>query len=305
MSSEKPKATARVLETQPLSPQEEEVSYRLHRARTVSLSHLRPLCCPLTSAPLLCPALLSVPQILAAMRSQFAGRLEHVSENTLIRYIRGYKDDPHPKEKALEMLGRMLTWRETEHVDELVKTTLPKGDVFKRIWPSGVYGHGKQGHPILVTRVGQVDGSKLTKEFSMDEVTKFHIQEMESLDRHKDEASKLHGRRIYKHVAILDLKGLGMSHLGSKFTDPLKKFIHIDQDYYPETLHVMIIVNGGLLVKTAWKLASGFLDPLTKERIKFGNQHLQEYIDHDQLSTIYGGALQTPGLEGKGETHGE
>ena len=168
------------------------------------------------------------------MKQQFAGRLTNVSELTLIRYIRGYKDDPRPKEKAIEMLNKMLTWRETEHIDQLVATQLPRGDVFKQIWPSGVYGHGKEGHPILINRIGAVDASKLSKEFSMDEALKFHIQEMESLDRYKDAASKQYNRRIYKHIAILDLKGLGMSHLGSKFTDPMKKFVSVDQDFYPE-----------------------------------------------------------------------
>ena len=229
------------------------------------------------------------------MKAQFSGRLEHVGENTLIRYIRGYKDDAHPRDKAMDMLGKMLTWRETERVDALVKETLPKGDVFKKIWPSGLHGHGKDGHPILINRVGQVDGSKLTKEFSMDDVTKFHIQEMESLDKYKDEASKTTGRRIYKHIAILDLKGLGMSHLGSKFTEPMKKFIQIDQDNYPETLHVMIVVNAGMLMKAAWKIAGSFIDPLTKERIKFGNAHLAEYIDAANMPAIYGGACKCAG----------
>ena len=234
------------------------------------------------------------PQILQAMKTQFAARLANVSDLTLIRYIRGYKDDPHPREKALDMLNKMLTWRETEHIDKLVATQLPKGDVFKSIWPSGVYGHGKEGHPILINRIGAVDASRLSKEFSMDDALKFHIQEMESLDRYKDAASKQYNRRIYKHIAILDLKGLGMSHLGSKFTDPMKKFVAVDQDFYPETLHVMIVVNAGFIVKAAWKIASGMLDPLTKERIKFGNQHLKEYIDESNIPKIYGGQMDTP-----------
>ena len=228
------------------------------------------------------------------MKEKNAGRLTNISDLTLIRYIRGYKDDAQPKEKSLAMLDKMLTWRETEHIDALVATQLPKADAFKRIWPSGVYGHGKEGHPILINRVGAVDASKLSKEFSMDEALKFHIQEMESLDRYKDAASKQHSRRIYKHIAIVDLKGLGMSHLGSKFTEPMKKFVSVDQDFYPETLHVMIVVNAGLIVKAAWKIAGAMLDPLTKERIKFGNSHLAEYIDASNIPKIYGGQLDTP-----------
>ena len=234
-------------------------------------------------------------EILELMKSTYDTRLNAISENTLLRYIRGYKDDSKPREKAVEMLGKMLTWRETAHVDEIVAEKLAKADVFKQIWPSGVHGVGKDGHPILVNRVGAVDGSKLTKEFTMDEVTKFHIQEMSSLDSYKEIESKNRGRRIYKHIAILDLKGLGMGHLKDRFMDPMKKFIQIDQDFYPETLYVMIIVNAGMIVKAAWKIASVFIDPITKENIKFGAEHLTQYIDAANLPKIYGGACGCAG----------
>lgn len=223
------------------------------------------------------------------MRAKFGDRLKNISENTLIRYIRGYKDDPHPKEKSLEMLEKMIQWREDQKIDEVLKESLPKPEVFKHIWPSGIHGQGKDGHPILVNRVGAVDGSKLTKEFTMEEVTKYHIQEMENLNTVKEEASKAQGKRVYKHIAILDLKGLGLSHISGKFQTPMKQFIAIDQDFYPETLYVMIVVNAGLVVKTAWKIASQFIDPITKERIKFGNEHLVEYIDAANIPAIYKG----------------
>ena len=251
MSKAKPTKTPRVPENDPLSPAEQ--------------------------------------QILDLMKSTYGTRLNSISENTLIRYIRGYKDDAAPSDKALEMLGKMLTWRETNHIEQVSKEKLPKSEIFKSIWPSGLHGVGKDGHPILINRVGQVDGAKLTKEFTMDEVTKFHIQEMESLDAHKESESKSRGRRVYKHIVILDLKGLGMGHLKERFTTPMKQFISIDQDNYPETLHVMIVVNAGMLMKAAWKIAGAFIDPITKENIKFGSEHLPTYIDAANLPKIYGG----------------
>lgn len=234
-------------------------------------------------------------QTLELMKTTYADRLANVPENTLIRYIRGYKDDVAPREKAMDMLGKMLTWRETMKVDEIAKSTLPKADVMKQIWPSGLHGCGKEGHPILVNRVGQVDGNKLTAEFTMEDVTKFHIHEMEALDAHKESESKQRGKRVYKHIAILDLKGLGMGHLKERFTEPMKKFISIDQDNYPETLFVMIVVNAGMIMKAAWKIVSVFIDPITKENIKFGNEHLATYIDAANIPKIYGGACACAG----------
>jgi len=233
--------------------------------------------------------------ILSAMKDQYGVRLNNIPENTCVRYIRGYKDDPLPREKAIAMLGKMLTWREETKVDEIIKETLPKGAQFKSIWPSGLHGVGREGNPILVNRVGQVDSNRLYKEFNMDEVLKFHIQEMEALDSLKESQCKARNVRLYQHIAILDLKGLGLSHLKERFTDPLKKFINIDQDFYPESLYVMIIVNAGLIMKAAWKIASVFIDPLTKEKIKFGAEHLATYIDPANLPKIYGGACGCAG----------
>ena len=63
----------------------------------------------------------------------------------------------------------------------------------------------------------------------------------------------------------------------------------------------MIIVNAGMIVKAAWKIAGSMLDPLTKERIKFGNQHLAEYIDASNIPKIYGGQMDTPFTVAPGE----
>ena len=125
----------------------------------------------------------------------------------------------------------MQTWREEQKVDEIVATVLPRGDEFKKIWPSGTHGFGKAGNLIYVDRVGQVEPSKLTGKngFTMDEVQRFHIQMMEGVNRQKELQYAATGSVKYKNLVILDLDGLGMGHMGSKFTGPMKSFIKIDQ----------------------------------------------------------------------------
>ena len=44
-----------------------------------------------------------------------------------------------------------------------------------------------------------------------------YARDMEYLRFHKQKLSVKHGRRIYKHVALLDMKGLGWSHIGGEF----------------------------------------------------------------------------------------
>jgi hypothetical protein len=183
------------------------------------------------------------------------------------------------------------TWREEEKVDEIVATRLPREDEFKKIWPSGTHGFGKEGNLIYVDRVGSVEPSKLmgSHGFSMDDVKKFHVQMMEGVNRLKEQQYAATGATKYKNIVILDLDGMGMSHMGSKFTAPMKSFIKIDQEYYPESLYQMVVTNAGWVVKTVWAMVSPFIDPITKERIKFGEKHLPEIIDAEQIPKFLGG----------------
>jgi len=216
---------------------------------------------------------------------------------TLLRFLRGYKDDPKPVEKSIEMLGKMLTWREEQKVDEIVATPLERADEFNAIWPTGCHGFGKNGNLIYVDRVGSVDPSKLMGKggFTIEDVKKFHIQMMERVNRMKEEQYARTGIVRYKNIVILDLGGMGMGHLGSKFTSPMKSFIQIDQEYYPESLYQMVICNAGWILKTLWAVISPFIDPLTKERIKFGTKHLEEIIDVEQIPRYLGGKCKCAG----------
>jgi CRAL/TRIO domain len=164
-------------------------------------------------------------------------------------------------------------------------------DLFDKTWPTGVHGIGKSGHLIYIDRVGSVTPSGLFENFTMDHVKEFHIKTMEKVNKIKAKLGQVTGRKFYKHIVILDLSGFGMRHMGSQFTDPLKGFIDIDQHHYPESLYKMIIVNAPWAFKMMWAIASVFIHPLTKQRIKMGNKYLKDYIDQDQLPKFLGGPV--------------
>ena len=154
-----------------------------------------------------------------------------------------------------------------------------------------MHGFGKSGNLIYVDRVGQVDPSKLMGKtgFAMEDVQKFHIQSMEAVNKLKEQQYERTGNVKYKNLVILDLDGMGMSHLGSKFTAPMKSFIKIDQEYYPESLYQMVVTNAGWVVKSLWVIISPFIDPITSQRIKFGQSHLGEFVDAEQIPKFLGG----------------
>ncbi len=95
----------------------------------------------------------------------------------------------------------------------------------------------------------------------------------------------------------MDLKKVS---LFSLFTGKVKKFsqvsIKITQDYYPEIMGQLMIINGGFLFKGIWKIVSGWLDPVTRNKINIisgsGKKELLKIIDSQNLPKELGGEFE-------------
>lgn len=216
----------------------------------------------------------------------------------IVRFIRGYATEADPTKAAIDRLRECLTWRAENKVSEMPEKKLEseeKIQMFRRAWPCGLHGVGKCGRPVYVERVGHLNMEVLDANFTLEKATEFHIQTMENLDRYKDELSRKYGRLLYKHIAILDLDGVGMSMLGGKYRGTLQHMIHIDQHYFPESLHRMVIVNAPFMFKMMWAIVRPFLHPLTQARIVMGNDHLKELIDEEQIPNFLAGKCKCAG----------
>ncbi|XP_071729390.1 sec14 cytosolic factor-like [Rutidosis leptorrhynchoides] len=97
-----------------------------------------------------------------------------------------------------------------------------------------------------------------------------------------------------KFVSIADVQGWGYSN--SDIRGYLAA-LSILQDYYPERLGKMFVVNVPYLFMAAWKMIYPFIDEKTKKKIIFVEKKhmtstLQNDIDESQLPEIYGGKLK-------------
>jgi hypothetical protein len=234
-------------------------------------------------------------KVLEFLNTQLKGRIDKTTALTVLRFVRGFNTDPDPLNKTLAMLDAFLKWREEKKIDELVASTHPQEEKFRAMWQCGMHGVGKQGHPILVDRPGQVDPTQVLEAFNVNDILNFHIQVMERLCSFKERISVERGQRCYKHIVILDLKGMGTKHIGKKFTEPMKTVIGVDQNFYPETLFLMFIVNASWLFKTLWAVISPWIDPLTKERIIWDESKMLTHIDADQIPQFLGGKCKCAG----------
>nr|XP_043635364.1 sec14 cytosolic factor-like [Erigeron canadensis] len=97
-----------------------------------------------------------------------------------------------------------------------------------------------------------------------------------------------------KFVAIADIKGWGYTN--SDYRGYLAA-LSILQDYYPERLGKMFVVNVPYVFMAAWKMIYPFIDEKTKKKIVFvDSKHLTSTllkdIDESQLPDIYGGKMK-------------
>ena len=86
----------------------------------------------------------------------------------------------------------------------------------------------------------------------------------------------------------------GLNYIPDRETmDLFKIAAKITQDYYPEILGRMYVINANFLFRTGWAICKGFLDEKTRAKINIiGDQYvdtLLEVIEKDNLPKIFGG----------------
>lgn len=89
------------------------------------------------------------------------------------------------------------------------------------------------------------------------------------------------------------MTGFGMSKFGGKVKALVNKASKISQDYYPEMLGKLYIINAPYVFSAAWTIIKGWIDEKTRAKITvMSNGHtkvLLEHVDKDQLMEYLGG----------------
>ncbi|XP_075519597.1 phosphatidylinositol/phosphatidylcholine transfer protein SFH9 isoform X2 [Primulina tabacum] len=198
------------------------------------------------------------------------------------------------------MWEEMLNWRKEFGVDSIIQDFVyDEYEEVQRHYPHGYHGVDKGGRPIYIERLGKIDPSKLMSVTTVDRFLKYHIQGFEKAFGDKFPACSITAKRhIDSTTTILDVHGLNWMSFGKVANDLVLRMQKIDSNYYPETLHIMFIVNAGTGFKCLWNWAKGFLDPRTTTKIHvLGAKYqtkLLEYIEASQLPNFLGGSCSCP-----------
>lgn len=228
------------------------------------------------------------------------GLLRHPDTDAdLLRFLRARSFDV-PKAKA--MYEAMVEWRNEIGADTIIQTfQFPERKAVKALYPHFHHKTDKLGRPVYIESLGQLQLDEILKITTMDRMLLYHIKEWEILINWKFPAcSKRAGRTISQSLTILDLKGVTMKTMNKQVRTFIQKVTKIDQDYYPEYLGKMLIVNAPTTFIAIWAMIKPWLDKRTQKKIEVHGSsfisRLLELVEADNLPEFLGGHCQC--LEG-------
>ena len=215
----------------------------------------------------------------------------------MCRFLRARKFDL-PKSK--KMCADYLAWRKEFGVDELVRSfDFPESDAVHAIYPRYYHKVDKEGRPIYIEHLGTLNLKELMRVTDVDRILKNHVVEYERLINVRLPAcSAQKGVHLEQSVTILDLKNVSLVQFTQVYRF-IQQISTIAQNYYPEMLGKMFIINAPFLFSSVWNMIKGLLDEVTVSKIHIvGTKYqalLLEHIDARNIPTSLGGTCECDG----------
>ncbi|KAF7984377.1 hypothetical protein HWV62_10933 [Athelia sp. TMB] len=215
-----------------------------------------------------------------------------------LRFLRARKFDV-PKAKAMLLAAEQ--WRKDFGVEDITKNfSFEEKVTVDKYYPQYYHKSDKDGRPIYVERLGQLDIKKLYAVTNEDRLLKRLVYEYEKFITDRLPAcSKAAGHPVETSCTILDLQGVSLSNFYS-VKDYVSKASSIGQDRYPECMGKFYIINAPYLFSTVWGFIKPWLDEVTVSKIAIlsSSQYkaaLLQQIPIENLPKEFGGECSCPG----------
>ncbi|XP_071876520.1 real-time [Bombus fervidus] len=222
---------------------------------------------------------------------------------TLLRFLRATE---FSVEKAKEMLTQTLHWRKKHQIDKLLEEyDIPQ--VVKDYFPGGWHHFDKDGQPLYILRMGQMDVKGLLKSIGEDDLLLLVLHICEEGLVLMEEATTVSGHPVSQWCLLIDLEGLNMRHLWRPGIKALLRIIEIVETNYPETMGRVLIMRAPRCFPILWTLISTFINENTRKKFIFycgtnyqeqGPGSLSDYIEPEFIPDFLGGSSEAYITEG-------
>ena len=157
----------------------------------------------------------------------------------------------------------------------------------------------QDGRPVYIEQLGKIDLSAMYKITTQERMLQNLVVEYEKLvDPRLPACSRKSEHLLETCCTIMDLKGVGLSKVSSVYSY-VKETSAVSQNYYPERLGKMYLINAPWGFSSVFSIVKGFLDPVTVQKIHVlgtGYQkELLEQVPKENLPKILGGTCDCQG----------
>lgn len=224
----------------------------------------------------------------------------HATVNTdwnLLRFLRARNFDV-PKTK--KMLAEYLAFRERKDFERIAGLGKEQLDRVQSYFYHYHFAMDKVGRPVIMEDLGISRLNEAVRELSLEEIEDWMAQTYDRvINIEFPVCSALVGRRVEKGVFIFDIGKVNVVKLfQGKFRGILETMIKIGQNYCPEILEVLFVVNAPFVFKGIWAIIQTMLDPKTRKKIHIESDNaaskLLKIIDAEQLPASLGGSNPLP-----------
>lgn len=236
-----------------------------------------------------------VSQLRMMLESQ--GYTDRLDTLTLLRFLRARKFDVN---LAAKMFVDCEAWRKETKLDEILPTwEYPeKAEIFK-YYPQYYHKTDKDGRPVYIELLGNADITAMNKITTQERMlTNLAVEYERVADPRLPACSRKSGHLLETCCTIMDLKGVGISK-ASQVYGYVKAASNMSQNYYPERLGRLYVVNAPWGFSGVWSMVKGWLDPVTVQKIHIlgsGYQkELLEQVPAENLPKSLGGTCECPG----------
>ena len=157
----------------------------------------------------------------------------------------------------------------------------------------------QDGRPVYVESLGKIDLNAMYKITTAERMLSNLVVEYEKLaDPRLPACSRKTGKLLETCCTIIDMKGVGLMKAPSVY-GYLKQASGISQNYYPERLGKLYIINAPWGFSSVFSYVKGFLDPVTVSKIHvLGSGYQSELlaqVPKENLPEQYGGSCNCGG----------